>query len=84
MKSLFLVILVAYLFFYIVFAIKSGEFKKSVMRTCFLGPVLLIGLHILGCYLGFKLPLNIFTISFSAFTGLPGVLLIALLDFIFI
>ena len=80
MKSLVLVTLVIYIFFYIVFAIKSGEFKKSIMRTCFLGPLLLVGLHILGCYFGFNLPLNIFTISFSAFTGLPGVLLISLLD----
>ena len=84
MKSLFLIISVIYIFFYVVFAIKSGEFKKSIMRTCFLGPLLLIGLHILGCYLGFNLPLNIFTISFSAFTGLPGVLLFSLLDFFFI
>lgn len=84
MKTLAICFAVVYLFFYLYFAINSKNFKKSILQSVLFGLISLVVLHVIGGHLGFKVPLNIYTLVFSAITGLPGILLILLLGFIII
>ena len=84
MKIFFLIISFIYLFLYLILAAKTNKFKKTIFGTTVIGVALLVAVHISGCYLGFMVPLNLYTVSFSALTGLPGVVLISVLPFIFI
>ena len=84
MNIFFISSAVVYLLLYLIYSARTGHFRKTIFRTALIGIVLLIALHFLGEYLGFTIPLNSYTISFSAVTGLPGVVLISLLNFIFI
>ncbi len=82
MKTLIIVVAVVYLVLYVLFAARSGQFKKSIVRTALAGVGILILLHLVGGYFGFMIPLNIYTVTFSALTGLPGVILISVMDLI--
>ena len=84
MEICFWIVSIVYLIVYAVFAAKNGDFKKTIFRTALIGIVLLFCLHITGRYFGFMIPLNLYTISFSALTGLPGVVLVSLINFLFI
>ena len=84
MKIFFLIISFIYLFLYLILAAKTNRFKKTIFGTAVIGVALLVSVHIAGCNLGFMIPLNLYTVFFSALTGLPGVVLISLLPFVFI
>ncbi len=84
METVAVIVFLIYALLYIIFAIRSGSFKKSVTTSAVFGIGLLSAVHILGGFFNFIIPLNIYTLLFSAVTGLPGVTLVSLLSFIFI
>ncbi len=84
MKTLLICTVCLYLILYIVFAIKSGNIKKSITQSVLVGVSTLVLIHLIGGYLEFSVPLNIYTIIFSALTGLPGVILVTLIGFIIV
>ncbi len=83
MKVLGLSVSCVYLILFLYFSINSGNFKKSVINCVVSGVILLVMFHISGSFLGFIVPLNIYTLIFSALTGAPGVVFISLTGFLF-
>ncbi len=82
MKIAFYIVLVLYFLFYLIFSYKTGKFVNTVFKIGVIGISVLAIIHLFGGYLGFKVPLNIYTIGISAVMGLPGVLFVLIIPFI--
>jgi len=84
MKPLFIIISSLYIVFYLIFAYKSRNIKKTIFATSFFSILLLLLVHFVGNYFDNCVPINIYTVAFSALTGIPGVIFITVMPFIFI
>lgn len=80
----YLYILLIYLVIYFYFAAKTKKFFKSISLVAIIGVLSLVILHLLEPIINIKLPLNIYTLSLSVLTGIPGVIFILISNFLFI
>ena len=81
---IFLVLLAVYLICYVVFAARTGCFKKSVGISVALGLGAIILLNATNFLTGIRIPINWWTLGSGAAMGLPGVIALLLLRLIFI
>ena len=65
---------------FIVFALYSRKPFKLIFINLFSGIAVLILASILGKYLGYSLFINIYSLSVSTILGIPGVILLVLID----
>ena len=73
-----------YLLCYLIFATLTKRFIKTVLITALIGVTSLFLVKYIGGYFNISLPINIYTLTLCGFTGLPGVVLMLLLNIIFI
>lgn len=60
---------------------KSKHFFKSILITAFSGIGALFALHLLSQFTAITLPVNIFTVTVSSLSGIPGVIALLLTAF---
>ena len=62
--------------------VKSGHFFKSFFKGTILGVICLVAVVFGGKYININLPLNVFTLSYSAILGLPAVVLMVITKYL--
>lgn len=72
-----------YFILYIVFAYKTEKFLKNVLISALVGSGIYLLFHFFGGYLGFSMPLNLYSLLTSVFGGIPGVIILLLCNFVF-
>ena len=73
-----------YLLCYLILAALTKRFLKTIIITAVIGISALLILKFSGVYLGISVPINVYTLWLCGFTGLPGVILLLILNIIFI
>ena len=79
-KTVLYILAAIYLLGLFVFALMSRKPLKLILLNAFSGLVLLILSAISGKYLGFSVFINIYTLTVSAFWGIPGVIILILIS----
>lgn len=84
MNYVYLSLFLLYIILLLYFSAKTGKFLKSIILVGIVGISSLVILHLVSPYLKLTIPLNIYSLSFSALTGVPGVIFILISHMIFI
>lgn len=83
MQKIILIILpLVYLFTLLIIAAKSKKPFKTLLITCGTGLLSLLALHFAEKYIGFQLPLNLYTLGGSIALGVPGVICFLILNIV--
>lgn len=71
-----------YIIFLLTFFVLSGQFRKCFYFNLLSGIIALLLLAVFGSYLDINLKINIYTVSVSAFWGIPGIIMLMVLNII--
>ena len=78
----FLVIIFSVLLFY--FSLKSKKFFSTVLVNALSGIFAIIIINLTEKYIGCHIPINPYTVSFSALFGIPAVVVLLIINLLFI
>ena len=83
-KNLILVILIISELFCLYYSIKKGGFLKVVFLNALLGILTMIAVNLSTEYTNCYIPINLYTVIFPCTFGVPAVIGLVLLKFIFL
>ena len=82
LKSTLIVLPILYLCALLILSLKSKKPFKTLLITCGSGLLVLLLIHFTEPYIGFHLPLNLYTVGGSLALGIPGVICFLLMNVI--
>lgn len=84
LKITFLILIFFYALIFIFLTLKTKRFMFSVVMNALLGVLLMTIINLTSKFLGVKIPVNEFSFLISSFLGVPGIILILLINIIFL
>ena len=79
-----LIIIFFYALIFSFLCLKTKRFMFSILINALLGIFLMTTINLTSKYSGVKIPVNEFSLSISSFLGVPGIILILLINLIFL
>lgn len=84
LKYLLATLFIVTVFFIFIFAVSSRKFLKTLFFNAFLGLASLAIIYLTKSYTGVFIPINSYTAGVGGILGLPGIIGLLVLNFIFL